>query len=80
MWRLFHRLFGLAAPPSGLPPEVLADRDRNPVVSASTKEGGANVAASANEGEFARPDYEAFCASFCHRPGAKLMDCLPVRS
>jgi hypothetical protein len=37
---------------------------------------GPKGAASANEGEQARPDYETFCVGFCFRPGEKLMDFL----
>jgi hypothetical protein len=78
MGKLIRRLFGGAIPPS-VPPAAFDLRDANPVAGASISgaaEDGPMTAATALEGEEARPDYEAFCVSFCFRPGTRLMDFL----
>jgi hypothetical protein len=81
MWDFIRKLFG--TPPSKGQPAAatIAERDHNPRVAASIMGMGAadnspKGTASALEGEHAKPDYDAFCAGFCFRPGAKLMDFL----
>jgi hypothetical protein len=79
MWDFFRKLF--TAPPSTgkSTPETFGERDHNPVVGASimgAADDGPRGSASAHEGEQAKPEYETFCASFCFRPGIKLLDFL----
>jgi hypothetical protein len=77
----FRKLFGTPPSKEASLTETFGEHDHNPVVAASimgAADDGPKGTASADEGEQAKPDYEAFCADFCFRPGTKLMDFLEV--
>lgn len=63
-------------------PETFGERDQNPLVVASfmgMAETGPKGMGSALEGEQAKADYEAFCATFCVRPGTNFVDFLKAQ-
>jgi hypothetical protein len=77
MFGLVRKLFG--APPSRDAGQSFGDRDQNPVAVAGilgAGDGSPRGTGSAREGQLAKPDYDAFRATFCCRPGRKLADVL----
>lgn len=79
MLGFIRKLFGLTPAQAEPPAESFGERDRNPMVGAGVlgaPADGPKASAAAQEGEQAKPDYEAFCANFCFRPGTRLMDFL----
>jgi hypothetical protein len=79
MWGVFRNLFQRSPPQGPALTPTESERDRNPGVAASimgAAETGPKGSASACEGEHAKADYDAFCATFCFRPGTRLMEFL----
>src|SRR4051812_15977786 len=75
---LLQKLFGRPAGSHPQPESSVEGQGTDPLVASASYTGRAQEEGaprgSADEGEETQAEFEEFCATFCHRPGTKLMD------